>query len=89
MQITEWMTAKRWTCERLALQLGVSMTTVWKWRAGARPDYENIHKIRKLTRGRVKDEDWPPKGSRAHGVQGMGANQAQRMKEVDELLARE
>lgn len=89
MKLTEWMTARKWTCERLALHLGVSMVTVWKWRAGSRPDYENIHKIRLLTRAKVREEDWPPKGAKAGRVQGLGSSQAKRLAEADQLLGSE
>jgi transcriptional regulator with XRE-family HTH domain len=89
LKLTEWMTARKWTCERLASELGVSMVTVWKWRSGTRPEFENIMKIRKLSRGKVREEDWPAKGARPERVHDLAMSPAKRLTEAKARLSAE
>ena len=59
MKLEEWMKRKRITAAELARKIGVSRSSVHLWLCKNRaPKYSNYLKIKELSNGRVKFEDF-------------------------------
>lgn len=59
MKLSRYLTKHNITSESFADRIGMSVSSVQKYRRGAKtPRPDVVNRIRKATRGRVKPEDW-------------------------------